>query len=61
SVSSSIALAMGSVPADWADWLAQMERVKAAGKFAIPDQALVFNSIAEMYGVTGDVSTWALE
>ncbi|RAZ82793.1 ABC transporter substrate-binding protein [Cereibacter johrii] len=48
-------------PADWADWLAQMEKVKAAGKFAIPDQALVFNSIAEMYGVTGDVSTWGID
>lgn len=48
-------------PKDWAEWLAQMEKVKAAGKFAIPDQALVFNSIAEIYAVTGDVSTWGID
>lgn len=48
-------------PADWNEWLAQMEKVKAAGKFAVPDQALVFNSIAEMYGVAGDVSTWGID
>ncbi|MGN7870678.1 extracellular solute-binding protein [Paracoccus sp. 22332] len=48
-------------PTDWAEWLAQMKTVKDAGKFAIPDQALVFNSIAEMYAVSGDVSTWGID
>lgn len=48
-------------PADWAEWLDQMKKVKDAGKFAIPDQALVFNSIAEMYAVSGDVSTWGID
>lgn len=47
-------------PADWADWLAQMEKIKAAGKFAIPDQSLVFNSIAEIYGVSGTTETWGI-
>lgn len=48
-------------PADWSEWLEQMETVKAAGKFAIPDQALVFNSIAEMYAISGDISTWGID
>lgn len=48
-------------PADWAEWLDQMKKVKAAGKFGIPDQALVFNSIAEIYATSGDVSTWGID
>lgn len=48
-------------PADWSEWLAQMEKIKAAGKFAIPDQSLVFNSIAEMYAVSGTTKTWGID
>ena len=48
-------------PATWAEWLDQMKKIKEAGMFAIPDQALVFNSIAEMYAVSGDVSTWGID
>lgn len=45
----------------WAEWLDQMNKVKAAGINAVPDQALVFNSIAEMYAVSGDDSTWGID
>lgn len=48
-------------PATWDEWLDQMRKVKEAGMFAIPDQALVFNSIAEMYAISGDVSTWGID
>ena len=41
-------------PATYEEWLAQMEKVKASGKFAIPDQTQVFNSVASMYAVRGD-------
>jgi multiple sugar transport system substrate-binding protein len=30
-------------PATWDEWFAQMEQVKAAGLYAIPDQTLIFN------------------
>ena len=45
-------------PATWAEWLDQMKKVKAAGAFAIPDETLVFNSIAEIYATSGDNSSW---
>jgi multiple sugar transport system substrate-binding protein len=45
-------------PATWDDWFAQMQQVKDAGMYAIPDETLVFNSIAEIYATTGDSSTW---
>jgi multiple sugar transport system substrate-binding protein len=48
-------------PATWDEWLGQMKKIKEAGMFAIPDQALVFNSIAEMYAISGDVSTWGID
>jgi multiple sugar transport system substrate-binding protein len=50
-----------AVPATWDEWLEQMKKIKEAGAFALPDQALVFNSIAEMYAVSGDVSTWGID
>jgi multiple sugar transport system substrate-binding protein len=45
-------------PATWDEWLDQMRKVKDAGMYAIPDQTLVFNSIAEIYATSGDSSTW---
>jgi len=48
-------------PATWTEWLEQMKKVKAAGMFAIPDQSLIFNSVAEMYAVSGDVSNWGID
>ena len=48
-------------PASWADWYAQMQAVKAAGLYAIPDETLVFNSIAEIYATTGSTETWGFD
>ncbi|GHC78089.1 ABC transporter substrate-binding protein [Limoniibacter endophyticus] len=48
-------------PATWAEWLEQMKKVKEAGAYAIPDQTLIFNSVAEMYGVAGDNSVWGID
>ena len=45
-------------PATWEEWYAQMEKVQAAGLYAIPDQTLVFNSIAETYATSGETSSW---
>jgi multiple sugar transport system substrate-binding protein len=45
-------------PATWDEWFDQMKKVKAAGMFAIPDETLVFNSIAEIYATSGDNSSW---
>lgn len=44
-----------SVPIkDWKDWLSQMEKVKAKGKFGIPDQTQVWQSVVSTYsGITG--------
>lgn len=45
-------------PATWDEWFAQMQKVKDAGMYAIPDETLVFNSIAEIYATSGDSSSW---
>lgn len=45
-------------PATWSEWFEQMKKVKEAGFYAIPDETLVFNSIAEIYATSGDSSTW---
>jgi multiple sugar transport system substrate-binding protein len=48
-------------PATWDEWYAQMQKVKEAGKFAVPDQTQVFNSVASMYAVRGDKKTWGID
>lgn len=48
-------------PATWAEWLEQMRKVSEAGFYAIPDDTLVFNSIAEIYGTTGDIGNWGID
>ncbi|RWR25917.1 extracellular solute-binding protein [Sinirhodobacter populi] len=48
-------------PATWDEWLDQMKKVKAAGMYAIPDETLVFNSIAEIYATSGDEETWGID
>jgi multiple sugar transport system substrate-binding protein len=48
-------------PATWDEWLDQMKKIKEAGFYAIPDQTLVFNSIAEMYAIVGDNSSWGID
>lgn len=50
-----------TAPASWDDWLAQMKKVKEAGMSAIPDETLVFNSVAEIYGMFGDASNWGID
>ncbi|MDW6023056.1 ABC transporter substrate-binding protein [Mesorhizobium sp. BAC0120] len=48
-------------PATWGEWLAQMKKVKEAGMFAIPDETLVFNSIAEIYATSGGTDSWGFD
>ncbi|AGT09912.1 extracellular solute-binding protein [Paracoccus aminophilus] len=48
-------------PATWDEWLEQMKKVKAAGKFAMPDQTQVFNSVASTYAVVGDKAKWGVD
>lgn len=48
-------------PATWDEWYAQMVKVKESGKFAIPDQTQVFNSVASMYAVRGDKAKWGID
>jgi len=48
-------------PKDWADWFAQMKKVKAAGKFAMPDQTQVFNSVASTYSIVGPHEDWGID
>lgn len=48
-------------PATWDEWLAQMKKVKQAGIFAIPDETLVFNSIAEIYATSGGSDSWGFD
>ena len=46
---------------DWADWLAQMHKIKAAGKFAIPDETQVWQSVAEIYAGVADPNDWGAD
>lgn len=48
-------------PATWAEWLDQMKTIKEAGFYAMPDQTLVFNSIAATYAMVGDESNWGID
>jgi len=45
-------------PATWDEWLEQMKKVKQAGMYAIPDETLIFNSIAEIYATSGNTKSW---
>jgi multiple sugar transport system substrate-binding protein len=46
---------------DWADWLAQMQKIKAAGKFAIPDETQVWQSVAETYAGVAGPNDWGAD
>ncbi|MCF3932094.1 ABC transporter substrate-binding protein [Acuticoccus sp. M5D2P5] len=48
-------------PATWDEWLDQMKTIKEAGFYGIPDQTLVFNSIAATYAMAGDESNWGID
>ncbi|MCX5512958.1 sugar ABC transporter substrate-binding protein [Kaistia algarum] len=48
-------------PATWDAWFAQMKKVKEAGMYAIPDDTLVFNSVAEIYATSGGNDSWGFD
>lgn len=48
-------------PATWEEWLGQMKKVKESGKFAVPDQTQVFNSVASMFAIAGDKAQWGID
>src|SRR5690606_14212408 len=48
-------------PATWDEWYQQMVKVQESGKFAVPDQTQVFNSVASMYAVRGEKKNWAID
>jgi multiple sugar transport system substrate-binding protein len=46
---------------DWADWLSQMQKIKAAGKFAIPDETQTWQSVAETYSGVAGPNDWGAD
>lgn len=48
-------------PATWDEWLAQMQKVKQAGNYAIPDMTQVFNGVAAFYAIVGDKKNWTVD
>lgn len=48
-------------PATWEEWHEQIVKVGEAGKFAVPDQTQVFNSVASMYAVRGNKENWGID
>ena len=45
---------------DWAEWFEQIKKVKAAGKFVMPDQTQVFNSVASTYSIVDPHEEWGI-
>ncbi len=43
---------------DWADWLAQMKKIKAAGKYAVPDQTQTWQSVVATYSGAAGNDDW---
>ncbi|WAP68520.1 ABC transporter substrate-binding protein [Jiella pelagia] len=48
-------------PKDWAEWYGQMQTVQKAGKYAVPDQTQVFNSVASTYAIVGGIDGWGID
>jgi len=46
---------------DWSDWLAQMQKIKAVGKFAIPDETQVWQSVVEIYSGAAGPNDWGVD
>ncbi|MET2830379.1 ABC transporter substrate-binding protein [Mesorhizobium shangrilense] len=46
---------------DWADWLSQMEKVKASGKYAVPDQTQSWQSIVDTYAGVAKPDEWGVD
>ena len=47
--------------ATWDEWFDQMKKVKEAGYYAVPDESLVFNSIAAIYAMVGKREEWGID
>ncbi|MGH1416283.1 MAG: extracellular solute-binding protein [Pelagimonas sp.] len=45
----------------WDQWLAQMEKIKGAGKTAVPDMSLIWFSILDIYAGLVDESKWGID
>lgn len=48
-------------PATWSEWYDQMVQIHESGKYAMPDQTQVFNSVASTYAVTGEKDKWGID
>ncbi|MET3581367.1 multiple sugar transport system substrate-binding protein [Mesorhizobium robiniae] len=46
---------------DWADWLSQMEKVKASGKYAVPDQTQAWQSVVDTYSGVATPDEWGAD
>lgn len=46
---------------DWATWLEQMKAIDAAGKKAVPDEAQVWASVAELYSGVATSDEWGAD
>lgn len=46
---------------DWADWKAQMEKIKAAGKNAVPDMSRTWFSVANIYSGVAEQDEWGID
>ncbi|OQP86522.1 sugar ABC transporter substrate-binding protein [Rhizobium rhizosphaerae] len=46
---------------DWADWLSQMEKVKASGKYGVPDMAQNWASFLNIYSGVAEASEWGAD
>jgi multiple sugar transport system substrate-binding protein len=46
---------------DWADWLSQMQKIKAAGKFAVPDQTKAWQSVVDTYSGVATEAEWGAD
>ncbi|NDW04499.1 ABC transporter substrate-binding protein [Jiella pacifica] len=48
-------------PKTWDEWYGQMQAVQKAGKYAVPDQTQVFNSVASTYAIVGGIDGWGID
>lgn len=46
---------------DWADWLSQMEKIKTAGKYGIPDMTQNWASFLNIYSGVAEASEWGAD
>jgi multiple sugar transport system substrate-binding protein len=46
---------------DWADWLTQMDKVKAAGKYGVPDMTQNWASFLNIYSGVAEANEWGAD